>query len=136
MNIDMPLKAAIGCALAVLLSGCVDKASPDNVDKRAVERWNYLIAHQAEKAYDYLTPGFRSTITREDYAGAMNNRPVQWSSAEFKSKECDQERCLAQVDVTYSVTMPGTGGKPVTGTRTQQETWLFVDGEWFFLPSE
>ena len=134
MRTDLP-RIGIACGLLLALAGCVDKANPDTVDTRSVERWNYLVAHQAEKAYDYLTPGFRTTQAREDYASAMNSRPVQWKEAKFKSKECDAERCKVELDVTYSILMPGTGGKPVEGTRVQGETWLLVDGEWFFLPS-
>ena len=134
MNIDFP-RIGIACGLLLALAGCVDKTDPDTVDTRSVERWNFLIAHQAEKAWDYLTPGFRTTQTREDYAAAMNSRPVQWKEAKFKSKECDAERCKVLVDVTYSLPMPGTGNQSAGGTRTQSEVWLLVDGEWFFLPS-
>lgn len=134
MRTDLP-RFGIACGLLLALAGCVDKANPDNVDTRSVERWNYLIAHQAEKAYDYLSPGFRTTQTREAYANSMNSRPVQWTEAKFKSKECDAERCKVQVDVTYSLTMPGLGGQAVGGTRTQTEVWLLVDGAWYFLPS-
>jgi hypothetical protein len=121
-------------SLTLALCACTDKANPDNVDQRAVERWKFLSAHQAEKAYDYLSPGFRSTQTREAYAGSMNNRPVQWKGAKFKSKECDADRCKVQVDVTYSVTMPSVG-KAIDSTSTQSETWLLVEGDWYFLPS-
>ena len=134
MRTDLP-RYGIACGLLLALGGCVDKANPDNVDTRSVERWEHLVAHQAEKAYDYLSPGFRSTQTRENYANAMNARPVQWKGAQFNSKECDAERCTVQIDVTYSVVVPGTGGGPVEATRSQTETWLLVDGEWFFLPS-
>lgn len=134
MKTDRP-RFGIACGLLLALAGCVDKGNPDTIDTRSVERWNHLIAHQAEKAYDYLTPGFRSTQSRETYASAMNSRPVQWKEAKFKSKECDAERCKVQVDVTYSLLMPGAGNQPGGGTRTQTETWLLVDGEWFFLPS-
>lgn len=131
------LKSAIAVALAVLLlglAGCADKTNPDNIDRRAVERWNFLIAHQAEKAYDYLTPGFRATQTREDYAAAMNNRPLQWKSAKFKHKECDADRCQVDIDVSYLLVMPGALNKPVESTGGQNETWIQVDGEWYFLP--
>jgi len=126
--------ALVPVLLSLVVAGCVDKTNPDNVDKRVAERWNYLAAHQAEKAYDYLSPGFRSTQTRETYAAAMNSRPVQWKGGKFKSKECDAERCKVDVDVTYSMVMPGVGGKPIESTSTQSETWLLVDGQWFFLP--
>ncbi|MEO5625643.1 MAG: hypothetical protein ABIQ70_06530 [Dokdonella sp.] len=131
------MKSAIAVALAALLfglAGCADKSNPDNIDRRAVERWNFLIAHQAEKAYDYLTPGFRATQTREDYAAAMNNRPLQWKSAKFKHKECDADRCLVDIDVSYLLVMPGALNKPIESTGGQNETWIQVDGEWYFLP--
>ncbi len=116
-----------------LAAGCADKANADNVDKRSVERWEYLINHQAEKAYDYLSPGFKETQPRDSYAKAMNNRPVQWKSAKFKDKTCDAERCKVNVDVAYSVVVGGMG-KPTDSTSTQSETWILVDGIWYFLP--
>jgi hypothetical protein len=123
-------------ALAVALGGCKFGSSDDNVDRRSVERWNYLIAHQAEKAYDYLTPGTREMQTRENYAALMNNRPVRWASAKFNRKECDADRCKVYVDVSYSVAMPGAAGsgRSVESSNTQIETWVRVEDEWFFLP--
>jgi hypothetical protein len=131
-----PLKSTAAFALAALLlvvAGCADNANPDNVDRRSVERWNYLIAHQAEKAYDYLTPGVRATQSRDAYASAMNTRPVQWKSVKFNSKECDADRCKVHVDVTYSIKLPGLG-KPMEATSSQSETWILVKGGWYFLP--
>jgi hypothetical protein len=121
--------------LAALASaGCADHSNPENVDRRAVERWNHLIAHEAEKAYDYLSPGFRATQTRDVYAAAMNSRPLQWKSAKFNHKECEEDRCKAYVDVAYTLKMPGGAGSSVESTSTQSEIWIRVDGEWYFLP--
>jgi hypothetical protein len=127
--------AALG-AFALALAACSSGGSDADVDKRSIERWNFLIAHQAEKAYDLLTPGTRATQTRENYAAAMYSRPVRWTAAKFNRKECDADRCKVYVDVTYSVVMPGGGatGKPITTTSPQTETWVRVDGEWYFLP--
>lgn len=123
--------AGITIALAVV-AGCADKTNPDNVDRRAVERWNYLIARQAEKAYDYLSPGYRETKTRESYADAMNNRPVKWMEAKFKRKTCDGDSCQVIVEVKYSVAV---GGAPAMESNSDQsETWIRVDGDWYFLP--
>jgi hypothetical protein len=127
---------ALAAALVLLVSaGCSDPGNPDNVDRRAVERWNFLIAHQAEKAYDYLTPGFRNTQTREAYAAAMNNRAIQWKSAKFNKKECDAERCKVTIDVAYSVKMLGLDGKSTESSSSQSETWILVDGNWYLLPN-
>lgn len=131
--------ARIFAALALFgalsaLGGCADKADPSNIDRRAVERWNYLIARQAEKAYDYLTPGFRETQDRETYARSMNGRPVRWKSVKFSRKECDAETCKVFVAVTYGLTMPGAIATPVESTSNQEETWILSGGEWYFLP--
>jgi hypothetical protein len=123
-------------AIALLaLGGCHDKSDPSNVERRAVERWKFLAAHEAEKAYDYLTPGARATQTRDAYATAMNNRPVQWKDAKFKDKECDADRCKIHVDVTYAVSTVGMGGQRIESTRTQSEVWIFADGDWYYLPN-
>ena len=133
INSSKAVAALTTVTLLLGLAGCTDKASPDNVDRRAVERWNHLIAHEAEKAYDYLTPGFRATQTREAYASAMNNRPLQWKSAKFDHKECEEDRCTAYVNVTYGLQMPGAG-RSVESVSAQSETWIRVGGEWYFLP--
>jgi hypothetical protein len=125
--------AAIALA-ASAIAGCADHSKPENVDRRAVERWNYLIAHQAEKAYDYLTPGFRATQAKEVYAAAMNTRPVQWKSAKFNHKECEEDRCTVHVDVAYAVPMAAASQGAIQSASTQSETWIRIDGEWYFLP--
>lgn len=124
--------ALLGTLFAV--AGCADQANPDNIDRRAVERWNHLIEHKAEQAYDYLTPGFRQTQVREAYAKSMNSRPVRWKAVKFNRKACEAETCKVFVDVTYTVTMPGLVGTPTEATSTQEETWILSEGQWYFLP--
>ena len=136
MAIDRMRLAALA-ALFVALAGCNTNSDPTaDVEKRAVDRWNFLISHQAEKAYDYLSPGTRETQTRESYATAMNSRPVRWMAAKYNRKECDADRCKVYIDVSYSLTMPGAGaiGKPIESTSTQTETWVRVKDDWYFLP--
>ena len=136
MAIDRMRLAALA-AFFIALAGCNTNKDPAaDVEKRATERWNLLIAHQAEKAYDYLSPGTRETQTREGYATSMNSRPVQWTQAKYNHKECDADRCKVYIDVTYSVAMPGAGaiGKAIESTSTQTETWVRVKDDWYFLP--
>jgi len=136
MAIDRMRLAALA-AFLIALAGCNTNKDPAaDVAKRATERWNFLIAHQAEKAYDYLSPGTRETQTRESYAAAMNSRPMRWTAAKFNRKECDADRCKVYIDVSYSLVMPGAGavGKPIESTSTQSEIWVRVKDDWYFLP--
>ncbi|MEP6483194.1 MAG: hypothetical protein ABJB01_02010 [Rudaea sp.] len=125
------------CA-ATLLAGCATApvAKDENSDvikQRSVERWNFLIAHQAEKAYDYLSPGFRATKPRDVYAKEMNSRGVKWTAVSFSSKECEPETCKVRVLVDFEINVAGATGT-VKSTSPLVETWIKVDGNWYYLP--
>lgn len=127
-----------GCAaLAVLsLAGCGSAIKKDDgaaVEARATERWNLLIAHQAEKAYDYLTPGFRQTITREKYASDKNDVALRWKSAKVSGHSCDADACTVTVMIEAQVRMPGIGQAQAT-TMPSEERWVRVDRNWYYLP--
>lgn len=130
-----------GCASQSTTSGttaAVRTSPSDKVEKlvenRALERWNLLIAHDAEKAYDYLSPGYRATKKRDDYAKEMNDRPVQWKKVLPYSQACDKpDVCIVNMQVDSTVKMPGVG-KTVPTVGFVTETWILSRGKWYFLP--
>ena len=125
-------------ALAACGGGGSVKAPPANdsvLEKRSVERWNLLIAHKAEKAYDYLSPGTRSTETREKYASDMNNRPVHWQSVTYVDRKCDDpDACTLQLQASFSVNMSARMGQDVQSATLVWERWIRVGGQWYYLP--
>ncbi len=111
-------------------------SSQETLKQRAKQRWDYLINKQAAKAWDYLTPGYRATTTREKYAADMNNRPVQWESATIIKTDCAQaDNCEVFVSVGYQVRIPGAGGV-AHAFAPVQERWLLLHNQWYYLPSE
>jgi len=131
------LVAALLSACATTSGGAGGKSSGKGVgpEVRAVERWDLLIARKAEVAYDYLSPGKRATEKREDYAKAMNNRPIRWEKVSLYSKKCEKESsCTIALQVDVSVPSAGVGGMaPAVGFV--EETWIRADnGVWYFLP--
>lgn len=106
--------------------------------ERAMARWNLLIAGKAAEAYDYLSPGYRATKTREQYAIDLQNRPVKWKAVQHQSVECPPpgEFCDVTVEIEYEVKshLPGVGAlsskSPVT------ERWIVLDGVWYLVPKE
>jgi len=130
------LRAAIllaAAALAACSSGGGTRKDGSVVEKRALERWNFLIAHQAEKAYDYLTPGFRQTITREKYAEQKNDVAIRWKAAHVSGHTCDADSCTVTVTIDTQVQMPGIG-KPTAASLPTEEHWIKVDRNWYHLP--
>jgi hypothetical protein len=124
--------------LALAACGGVSAVKPQDdsvLEKRAIERWNLLIAHKAEKAYDFLTPGSRTTETREKYASDMNNRPVHWQSVTYVDRKCDDaDACTLQLQASFSVNMSARMGHDVQSVTLLWERWIRVNGQWYYLP--
>ncbi len=124
------LAALGGCAT----TGSGAKADDSAVIKvRAEERWNYLIGNKAEKAYDYLSPGYRATKSRDDYAREMNGRAMRWTSARYISQNCDKDSCTVMMSIGYKINMGGPAGNVAT-TGPVTETWVRSGGKWYVLP--
>ena len=104
------------------------------IQQKAVQRWDYLIAHKGGKAYDFLSPGYRATVTRESYAAGMNNRPVDWESAKFLDQKCDAESCTVRVQLKYRVMINLHGMRKIQGDSPVTERWIKESGRWYFLP--
>ena len=137
----LPLVAA-----SLLLGACAapgtrnSASSADShavLKQRALQRWNDLINKHADKAYEYLTPGYRNTVSQEQYANAMENRPLTWKSARVNKLECEQpDNCTVYMIVDYSMHMPGAGVGDVKGFAPLKETWLRLRNQWYYLPRE
>lgn len=127
------LACGIGMSLLVL-AGC-SKDPAEAVRQRAVERWDLLGGRHAVKAYDYLSPGYRSTHTLEQYVAFVATSRVRWKSAKVDSVKCDDDVCTAKLTVLSAV--PGSAINRPTDLELQSpvtEKWVRSDGQWFFLP--
>lgn len=135
-------------ALGLLLAGCASESTrPDQsaqgadqsvkvseVQKRALQRWNYLINREPGKAYDLLSPGYRSTKSREVYANEMSNRPIHWTKVHPYSETCEKpDVCVLNLQIDADTSMPGVGRK-VPAMGFVEETWVKTRGKWYYLP--
>ena len=138
-----PLLAA--SVLALLLAACqaaggtktASKDAPPEV--RAIERWKLLIAGDTAAAYEYLSPGVRSTKPQATYAAEMAARPIKWETVELHEPKpvCETEdACLVKVLVTYSMDVPLPNVGRVTSPSVQEEKWIALDGVWYHVPAD
>ena len=125
---------AISMAL-LAIAGCHKSDPAEIVRQRAQERWELLVKRSGFKAYDYLSPGYRTTHTIEQYITFVATARLQWKSATVDSVKCEDETCTVKLTVVSAV--PGAMLKlpkdleypaPVT------ETWVQSEGQWYFLP--
>ena len=138
-----PMAVAVLAAL-VMLGGCAagggtksGVSKKGDAEVRAQARWDHLLKKETEEAYDFLSPGARSTIGREQYASDMKNRPIHWTKAQVESKECaTADSCKVKVLIEYSAKLPMVAGGDVKSPAVLEETWIAVDGVWYYVPAD
>lgn len=131
------IAALAGCASGGGARGTGARDDSAVLDARAVERWNLLIAKDFAKAYEYLSPGIRSTKSKEKYAQELSGTPVKWEKVQFLNKECaSADSCKVLVQIDYEVTIPSAGVGKVKVPAPVEEQWVRLKGKWYFVPQE
>ena len=116
--------------LAILLNACAGvsgvQIKPDQaVMARAQARWDALLAAQFDKAYEYISPGGRLTLSLELFRSRI--AAASWRSAKVTSAVCEPEVCdvTLQLDVYVLPNLPHT--------QTINEKWILDGGKWWFV---
>jgi len=118
----------------VMMSGCTSLggagATPEEiVAKRAVARWQAVIAGDWESAYSYATSAYRAAVNLESYKGRIAG-PVIRKAAEAKSVSCQESSCEVVLRMTYE-----PAGRRGFGELTTEfsERWVEEDGRWYIF---
>lgn len=132
-------------ALAALMSACGTTGSSrtqtpetpeEAIARRALERWNLIVAGDYVAAYQYLTPGAKAVMSQDAYTGRLSLAQISWTGATVEWVKCeDADTCQAQVAVDTLITVPGVGGGKTPGQTTLVESWLRSGDGWYFLPN-
>jgi hypothetical protein len=134
-NIARTVRAIVfkNSALAVVvaslaLSGCAGFAQrPDAevVKERAQARWDALVKGDVDKAYAYLSPGSRATMTAAQYAGSLN-------VGFWKKVTVDEVRCSSaqQCDAILTVEYEFRGSRTKTPMK---ESWIKEGSTWWYV---
>lgn len=123
---------------ATVMAGCASTGggpgSGSSVVDRAEKRWAALLAGDYATAYNYYSPGFRSSQSVSDFELAMRLRKVQFSEVAYQSQQCDENRCDLKFEVGYRAASPVPGIDVWKGKASLDETWIRTDGQWWYLP--
>ena len=131
--------AAVALAAAFLsacAAGGATSRQAQTASERANERWQAVIAGDHARAYDYLTPGMRSTKSREDYVAEAVIKPVRYLAAKPFDESCETDACTVNLELLYEVTIPMAGAGTQRLPAYLDERWIRLDGRWYFLPDE
>ncbi|MBL8523726.1 MAG: hypothetical protein JNN20_08560 [Betaproteobacteria bacterium] len=112
----------VGCASTVSAPPAV--TPEDAVATRAQERWDALLARDMEKAYGFISPAGRISMSLEVYRGRVN--PQYWRKIKVKEVSCKPDVCEVVMDLDYS--FEGIALKTLVN-----ETWIFDSGKWWIV---
>ena len=92
---------------------------------RAQARWDALLVAQYEKAYSFISPAGRLTLSVELYRSRIAS--ANWRAAKVTSATCEPEVCevTLKLDVNVLPDLPYA--------QAINEKWIVVGGEWWFV---
>jgi len=125
------------CCSLLLLSACATTARTENtIEKRAMARWDTLFSGDLAGAYEFLSPGYRSSVPSLQYQRSLLMMKVKWTDARYIESDCTETICKVKITLDYTVYGALPGVKSFDGTQQIEETWLRVDGNWYYVPDK
>jgi hypothetical protein len=121
----------------MLLSACATSisVSPESqIEERATARWEALFSGDLASAYEYLTPGYRSSVSSLAYQRSVLLKRVAWTSAKYVENACEESVCKVKFEVGFTVSGALPGVKSFKGSQIIEESWVLIDGQWYFVP--
>ena len=122
------------CGLFLLTACATTEVSKERLEDRAMGRWDALLSGDLAAAYEYLSPGIRSSVSSLQYQRSIVAQKVRWTSAEYVESECEETICSVTILLGFSVYGALPGVKSFDDTDNVSESWLLVDGVWYFVP--
>lgn len=126
--------AGMCCAL-LLLSACAGMATTENtIEKRVTARWTALFDDDLAGAYEYLSPGYRSSVSSIQYQRSLLVMKVRWTDARYIESDCTETICKVKISLDYTVYGSIPGVNSFEGTQEIEESWVRTDGNWYLVP--
>ena len=134
-NLDIAKRAGlVGLVCSLLVLAACEKS--ESIEERASARWDVLLSGDMTSAYGYLSPGYRSSVSLEQYQRSLLTRQVGWDSVEYIESECTEDSCKVRISIDYSVHGALPGVKEFKGVQKIEESWVSVDGVWYLVPEK
>ena len=122
----------VGLLLLSACAGTEPKAS--SIEERSTAYWDALFNGDLAGAYEFLSPGYRSSVSSMDYQRSILTKQVQWTSAKYMDSDCSEATCTVWISMGYRVAGAIPGVRSFTGTEKVEESWIKLDGMWYLVP--
>jgi len=130
------LFSGLCCSLLLLSSCATTTRTENNIEERVTARWDTLLSSDLAGAYEYLSPGFRSSVTSLQYQRQILLSRVKWTGVRYIESDCIETTCKVKISLDYTVYGALPGVKSFNGTQEIEESWVKADGNWYFVPDK
>jgi hypothetical protein len=125
------------CCILLCLSACATTSkSESSLEMRAMERWDALLSGNLDGAYQYLSPGYRSSVSSMQYQRSVLANRVKWTDASYIESDCTENTCNVRISLEYVIYGALPGVKSFDGTQAVDESWILTQGKWYFVPDK
>lgn len=115
------------------------KTNEERVLALSEKRQAALLEYDFKKAYQYMSPGYRQLNTIDKFT-SDHMGVYSWESSKVLKATCEEDICEVNVEVVFDVGMlqDARGKKPGKRLipRINRETWVSLDGDWWFSKSQ
>ena len=127
---------SLSCAL-IMMSACTTiMPTKETVESRAMARWDAILSDDLSGAYEFLSPGYRSSVSSVQYQRVLLQNKIQWTNATYIESECAETTCNVKILLGYTVYGALSGVKSFSGTDTVEESWIKSDDKWYLVPQQ
>ncbi|MFK8046791.1 MAG: hypothetical protein AB8B81_00015 [Halioglobus sp.] len=134
------VRLALASVLALIVA-CTGESKPEPLSpegesallQRVAERWQAMEQKDFAKTYEFTTPNYRRVFAKALYVNKFSYS-VDWELTGVELLNYDAPAAVASVAVrVMSKPAKQTASSAIFGATpvTLQESWIFVDGEWW-----
>lgn len=125
------------CFSLLFLSACVTTTGNEGtIEERATARWELLFSGDFEGAYEFLSPGFRSSVSSAQYQKSLLLQRIEWTNATYIESECTETTCKVSISLEYVMHGGLPGVRTFEGFDVVEESWIKTDNIWYLVPKQ
>ena len=121
----------------LLLSACATVVPVEkSIEDRAMARWNTVLSGDYAGAYEFLSPGYRSSVSFTQYQRSLLLSKVKWNGASYVGSECTESACKVEISLKFTLYGGIPGIKSFDGNDVIEESWVQSDNQWYLVPKQ
>ena len=126
----------VACCLLLLQACAATQSTESIIEARAMGRWDALLSEDVETAYEYLSPGYRSSVSLTQYHRSLLLTKVRWTGAKYIESDCEETVCNVKISLDFTIYGALPGVKSFESKQTIEESWVLVNGSWYLVPKK